>query len=75
LPPLEMITVSGVIFGLVNGDQPGGVGIDTVRSVREPGATCCPVTPMLSRYWDRGTGFSVVLVVVVVVELFAKIDW
>jgi len=76
LPPLERITVSGVIFGLVNGDHPGGVGIDTVRSVSELGATCFPVTPMLSRYCDRGTGFSVAVVVVAaVVELFAKIDW
>ena len=73
LLPLEIITVSGVMFGLVNGDQPGGVGIDTVRSVRRLGATCCPLTPMLSRYCDNGTGFSVV-VVVVVVELVVKID-
>jgi hypothetical protein len=71
-----MISVSGAIFGLVNGDQPGGVGIDTARSVREPGATCFPVTPMFSRYCDKGTGFAVaVVVVLVVVELFAKIDW
>jgi hypothetical protein len=68
-----MINVSGVIFGLVNGDQPGGVGIDTVKSVRVLGATCCPVTPMLSRYCDKGTGFAVV-VVVVVVELAPKTD-
>ena len=71
---MEIITVSGVIFGLVNGDQPGGVGIDTVRSVRVLGATCCPVTPMLSRYCDKGMGFTTV-VVVVVVEFVAKIDW
>jgi hypothetical protein len=70
---MEMITVSGAMFGLLKGDQPGGVGIDTVRSVRAPGATCCPVTPMLSRYCDRGAGFFVV-VVVVVVELVPKTD-
>jgi hypothetical protein len=71
---LEIITVSGLIFGLVNGDQPGGVGIDTLRSVRVLGATCCPVTPMLSRYCDKGTGFTTVAVVVVV-EFVPKIDW
>jgi hypothetical protein len=70
-----MITVSGAIFGLLNGDQPGGVGIDTVRSVRDFGATCCPLTPMLSRYRDRGTGLWVVVVVVLAVELFDRIDW
>jgi hypothetical protein len=70
---MEMITVSGAMFGLVNGDQPGGVGIDTVKSVRVLGATCCPVTPMLSRYCDSGTGFLTV-VVVVVVELVPKTD-
>jgi hypothetical protein len=68
-----MITVCGVMFGLVNGDQPGGVGIDTVKSVRVLGATCCPVTPMLSRYCDKGTGFTAV-VVVVAVELVPKTD-
>src|ERR1700757_2765638 len=74
LPPLEMITVSLAMFGLLNGDQPGGVGIDTVRSGRDPGATCWPVTPMPSRYCDRGTGFPVVVVVVVVVDFVDKID-
>src|SRR6201993_915593 len=73
LPPLEMIRVSRAILGLLNGDQPGGVGIDTVRSVRVLGATCCPVTPMLSRYCDRGTGLAI-FVVVVVVELVPKTD-
>ena len=60
--------------GLVNGAQPGGVGIDTVRSGTDPGATGCPVTPMLCRYCDRGTGFAVG-VVVAVVDVFDKIDW
>ena len=50
--------------GSVNGVQPGGVGIDTLRSVRELGATCLPLTPMLFRYCDRGTGLSTVVVVV-----------
>ena len=71
---MEIITVSGVtFFGSLNGDQPGGVGIDTVRSVSVPGATCCPVTPMLSRYFDNGTGLLVV-VVVVVVDVVPKTD-
>jgi hypothetical protein len=30
---------------------------------------------MLSRYCDRGTGFPVVVVVALVVELLDKIDW
>ena len=47
------------MFGLLNGDQPGGVGIDTFRSGSDPGATCWPLTPMFCRYCDRGTGFSV----------------
>ena len=69
-----MISVCGLMFGLVNGDQPGGVGIDTVRSGSDPGATGSPVTPMLCRYCDRGTGFSAGLVVVAV-EVVDKIDW
>ena len=60
-------------FGLVYGAQPGGVGIDTVRSVRVFGATCSPVTPMLSRYFANGTGFAVVVVALVAVVV--KIDW
>lgn len=63
------------MFGLLNGAQPGGVGIDTVRSGSDAGATCCPVTPMLCRYCDSGTGFAVALVVVVVVGVFDRIDW
>ena len=63
------------MFGLLNGDQPGGVGIDTFRSVRGPGATCCPVTPMLSRYFDKGTGLSSSWWWWWSVELVAKIDW
>jgi hypothetical protein len=66
--------VFGEIFGLVYGDQPGGVGIDTVRSGRALGSTWSPVTPMLSRYFENGTGFPVV-VVVVAVALVVQIDW
>jgi hypothetical protein len=51
-------------------DQPFGVGIVTVRSVSLSGATGCPVTPALSRYWEIGTGLvvSVGLALVVAVN-------
>jgi hypothetical protein len=68
-----MISVCGVMLGLVNGAQPGGVGIETVRPGMSAGATGCPVTPMLCRYCDRGTGFAVG-VVVEVVGVVDKID-
>ncbi|BBX72309.1 hypothetical protein MSHI_02150 [Mycobacterium shinjukuense] len=72
---MEISTVSGVIFGPLYGDQPGGVGIDTVRSVRLLGATCCPLTPMLSRYCGRGTGRSVVVGLALAFPLVVQIDW
>ncbi|BCO82865.1 hypothetical protein MINTM019_11690 [Mycobacterium paraintracellulare] len=68
-----MIKVCGVMLGLVNGAQPCGVGIEIVRPGTDSGATGWPVTPMLCRYCDRGTGFAVG-VVVEVVGVFDKID-
>jgi hypothetical protein len=72
---LEITSVPGVAFGSLNGAQPDGVGIDTVRSVRVFGATCSPATPTLSRYCANGTGGAVAVVVALVSELFVKIDW
>ncbi len=73
--PLAIISVFGVMFGFFIGAQPGGVGIDTVRSVRLLGATGSPVTPTLSRYFHSGTGTSVVVETALVVGLVDKIDW
>jgi hypothetical protein len=61
--------VPGERFGLTYGAQPGGVGKETVRSVSLSGATGAPVTPMFSRYVARGTGTSVLVVVVVVADV------
>jgi hypothetical protein len=52
--------------------QPDGIGIDTVKSVSLSGATGSPVTPLLSRYCENGTGASVD---VVVVFGEVQIDW
>ena len=72
LPPLAIVSVVGGIFGFSTFSQPGGIGIDTVKSVSLSGATGSPVTPLLSRYCENGTGASVD-VVVVVAEV--QIDW
>jgi hypothetical protein len=62
--------------GLSTFSQPGGVGIDTVRSVSVSGATCSPDTPRLSRYCEKGTAGSIdVDVGVVVVVVVVQIDW
>jgi hypothetical protein len=47
------------MFGRLIRCQPGGIGIDTVRSGSESGWTGEPDTPLLSRYCENGTGFSV----------------
>ena len=62
--------VVGGMFGRLIRFQPGGVGIDTVRSVSVSGSTGEPDTPLLSRYCENGIGFSVgaALVVVGVVD-------
>jgi hypothetical protein len=65
--------INSVVFGMFGRlirCQPGGVGIDTVRSVNVPGSTGEPVTPLLSRYCENGIGRSVgaALVVVGVVD-------
>jgi hypothetical protein len=52
------------MFGLSTFAQPGGVGIDTVRSVSLSGATASPDTPLSFRYWANGTGVSVAVGVV-----------
>src|ERR1700733_2040369 len=71
--PLAIASVVGGMFGLSAFCQPGGVGIDTVRSGKLAGATGCPDTPLLSRYCEKGIGVpgGVGGVDVVVVQ----IDW
>jgi hypothetical protein len=61
------------MFGLSAFCQPGGVGIDTVRSVNVSGATGAPDTPALLKYCENGTGAPLGAAVVVVVV--AQIDW
>ena len=73
LSPLAIISVVGGMSGLSTFCQPGGVGIDTVRSVSLSGATGSPDTPLFSRYCENGTGVSVGVGVVVVVVV--QIDW
>jgi hypothetical protein len=70
---LAIASVVGGMFGLPAFCQPGGVGIDTVKSVILSGATGCPDTPLLSRYCENGTGAPVGVAVVDVVVL--QIDW
>ena len=71
--PLAIISVVGGMSGLSTRCQPGGVGIDTVRSVNLSGATGSPDTPLLCRYCENGTGVPVGVGVVDVVVV--QIDW